>query len=103
MLYRGRAVARSRRGRARSGREDTRAHRPRRPDCADFRVQAGQARLVRRAAPVRASARSADFAAGASMNLTARMLRRKSVEQLQREALTRGELRRVLGLWHLTA
>ncbi|MBW8807796.1 MAG: amino acid permease [Lysobacter sp.] len=37
------------------------------------------------------------------MNLTARMLRRKSVEQLQREALTRGELRRVLGLWHLTA
>ncbi len=37
------------------------------------------------------------------MNLTARLLRRKSVEQLQRQAQARGELQRVLGLWHLTA
>ncbi|QQQ03160.1 amino acid permease [Lysobacter enzymogenes] len=37
------------------------------------------------------------------MSLAARLLRRKSVEQLQRQAQTRGELQRVLGLWHLTA
>ncbi|ROU06721.1 amino acid permease [Lysobacter enzymogenes] len=37
------------------------------------------------------------------MSLAARLLRRKSVEQLQRQAQTRGELHRVLGLWHLTA
>ncbi|SDY27550.1 basic amino acid/polyamine antiporter, APA family [Lysobacter sp. yr284] len=37
------------------------------------------------------------------MSLAARLLRRKSVEQLQRQAQARGELQRVLGLWHLTA
>lgn len=37
------------------------------------------------------------------MSLIAQLLRHKSVEQLQAEAGTRGDFRRVLGLWQLTA
>ncbi|HSS01477.1 MAG TPA: hypothetical protein VLM79_30670, partial [Kofleriaceae bacterium] len=37
------------------------------------------------------------------MNVLSRMLRHKSVEQLQSEAGRRGDFRRVLGLWQLTA
>lgn len=37
------------------------------------------------------------------MDIARQMTRRKSVEALQREAQSRGELRRVLGLWQLTA
>jgi len=37
------------------------------------------------------------------MSVLSRMLRHKSVEQLQAEAGKRGDFRRVLGLWQLTA
>lgn len=37
------------------------------------------------------------------MSFLSRILRHKSVEQLQSEAQRRGDFRRVLGLWQLTA
>ena len=37
------------------------------------------------------------------MRWTQALTRHKSIEQLQQEAGTRGDLRRVLGVWQLTA